>query len=192
MNGLFLSLLALISCAGCTISRTFFTTPDCDTNVSRLSKWAEHSASENGTIRVLLAHGMNNHPFGSSGGKPNLYGCGTYAGLQNKFSGTIAPKERQDLHALAVKAQFYDLIKALARELGAGQENELGEHIFNIVKSNDGLAAGYIFPRSFDSARPRRRALKFTSLTGPSSSYRPKCKLTAITTVGLRSSGLRT
>jgi hypothetical protein len=55
MNGLFLSLLALISCAGCTISRTFFTTPDCDTNVSRLSKWAEHSASENGTIRVLRA-----------------------------------------------------------------------------------------------------------------------------------------
>lgn len=160
MKGCFLSLLAIILCAGCTISRTFFATADCDYKRVRLRAWAAHSARENGTIRVLLVHGMNNHPFGFSGGKPNLFGCATYADLQTKLSGPLDSKQLQDLHDLAVGAQFDTLIQALAQQLGASHEEERPDS-FTIIPGGDGRAIGYIFTRSFSAAKSGRRALKF-------------------------------
>lgn len=153
--------LAILSCAGCTISRTFFATADCDYKRVRLRKWAEDSAKESGTIRVLLVHGMNNHPFGFKGGKPELYGCATYADLQTKLSGPLNWQELEELRNLAVAEQFNDFINALALKLGAGQENQSHEDNFTIVPANDGRAAGYVFTRTFEASEPGRRALKF-------------------------------
>src|SRR5262245_62042206 len=93
--------LAILACAGCTIPRTFFATADCDYKRVRLRHWAENSASESATIRVLLVHGMNNHPFGFKGGKPELYGCATYTDLQTKLSGPLNWQQLEELRNLA-------------------------------------------------------------------------------------------
>lgn len=146
-SGLLASLLAL-SCAGCTISRTFFATTDCDYKRVRLMRWASDSRCEHSTIRVLLVHGMNNHPFGFSGGKPNLYGCATYADLQQTLSGPLDLKQKEKLCVLATKAQFDTLIEALAKQLGVGPEDKPHDS-FEIIPGDDGRAAGYIFTRSF-------------------------------------------
>src|ERR1044071_1431936 len=122
--------LAILSFAGCTIPRTFFATADCDYKRVRLRHWAENSASESATIRVLLVHGMNNHPFGFKGGKPELYGCATYTDLQTKLSGPLNWQQLEELRNLAVTAQFNDFINAIAREVDAGQENESHEDNF--------------------------------------------------------------
>ena len=78
--------LAVSLLPGCTISRTFSVTTDCNYKRIKLQKWSQDSAQENGTIRVLLIHGMNNHPFGFAG-KPELDGCASYAELQQSSPG---------------------------------------------------------------------------------------------------------
>jgi hypothetical protein len=147
---------------GCTITRTFSVTADCSYKRIRLQKWSEDSAQESGTIRVLLVHGMNNHPFGFASGKPDLDGCASYASLQQKLSGDLTPDDRNALRAKAVKSQFDYFITRLASELEVGQENVADVNDFTIIPSSDnGSALGYVFTRSFGASGPGHRALKF-------------------------------
>jgi hypothetical protein len=156
-------LLALIVSLlpGCTISRTFSVTADCNYKRIKLQKWSQDSAQENGTIRVLLIHGMNNHPFGFAG-KPELDGCTTYAELQQKLSGNLTLDDRQRLRTRAIQSQFDYFIKRLASKLEVGEEAPVDPKDFTIIRaSDDGSALGYMFTRSFGATGPRHRALTF-------------------------------
>jgi hypothetical protein len=146
---------------GCTISRTFLVTADCKYKGIKLQKWSQNSVQENGTIRILLIHGMNNHPFGFAG-KPDLDGCTTYAELQQKLSGNLTLDERQRLRTRAIQSQFDYFIKRLASKLEVGEEAPPDPKDFKIIRaSDDGPALGYLFTRSFGATGPRHRALTF-------------------------------
>jgi len=153
--------LAVSLLPGCTISRTFSVTTDCNYKRIKLQKWNQDSAQENGTIRVLLIHGMNNHPFGFAG-KPELDGCTTYAELQQKLSGNLTLDDRQRLRTRAIQSQFDYFITRLASKLEVGEEAPADPKDFTIIRaSDDGPALGYMFTRSFGATGPRHRALKF-------------------------------
>ena len=146
---------------GCTISRTFSVTADCNYKRIKLQKWSQDSAQENGTIRVLLIHGMNNHPFGFAG-KPELDGCTTYAELQQKLSGNLTLDDRQRLRTRAIQSQFDYFITRLASKLEVGEEAPADPRDFKIIRASDhGPALGYMFTRSFGATGPRHRALTF-------------------------------
>jgi len=153
--------LAVSFLPGCTISRTFSATTDCNYKRIKLQKWSQDSAQENGTIRVLLIHGMNNHPFGFAG-RPELDGCTTYAELQQKLSGNLTLADRQRLRTRAIQSQFDYFIKRLASKLEVGEEAPADPKDFTIIRtSDDGPALGYMFTRSFGATGPGHRALKF-------------------------------
>ena len=119
---------------GCTISRTFSVTTDCNYKRIKLQKWNQDSAQENGTIRVLLIHGMNNHPFGFAG-KPELDGCTTYAELQQKLSGNLTLDDRQRLRTRAIQSQFDYFITRLASKLEVGEEAPADPKDFTIIRA---------------------------------------------------------
>src|SRR5206468_11895687 len=80
----------------------------------KLHKWSQDSAQENGTVRVLLIHGMNNPPFGFAG-RPELDGCTTCAELQQKLSGNLTLLTANGYGREQSKASSTILLRGLLR-----------------------------------------------------------------------------
>jgi hypothetical protein len=155
-------LIAIALQLSCTNPQTFSAQADCRYTPIKMAEWAPKTAEEGGTIRFLLVHGMNNHPFGMAHSEPELGGSTTYAGLQRTLSGDVDCEQKLRFRRLAAASQFNDFIISLSRSLN-GPENEITANCpdFSIIKDpQTRLAIGYTFTRTF-RATSTRPALKF-------------------------------
>lgn len=112
-----------------------------------LEAWHQKS-----TVRFLLVHGMNNHPFGEhkqgpKKGQPNLVGDETYTALVERLK-TISPKALGP-YAEAATHQFQDFISSYTAKNHLMEEGgTITAKDFHIIKKN-GEVLGYTFRRSF-------------------------------------------
>lgn len=160
VGAFFLPLLVALS--GCrTIARQIGAQADRRYAEVRLGEWEKSLAAHGSTLRVLLVHGMNNHPFGISGNKPHLHGSYTYAALREQLGSwaQAEPTWRTALISDAVANSSPGLIRQIADRFG--HKGETGETQFSPIKDpTSGKVLGYFLTREFP-ATARRAGLKF-------------------------------
>jgi len=122
----------------------------------RLSEWQASLAAKEKTLRVLLVHGMNNHPFGIVGNKPNLQGNYTYVGLRRQLGSwdSAEPSWKQALIADATKNGWRVMIDRIARRFGHVGPDVNSE--FTLIEDPvTGRVLGYLFTRDFPAGEGR-------------------------------------
>lgn len=148
---------------GCTSPKTFWAQADCHYTPIKMKRWSHCTAEKKSMIRVLLVHGMNNHPFGMTKGQPFLGDCQTYLCLKEKLSNwnSLDEQQRVTFKNRAIDSQFTYFIPILAAQLGAKLE-DTAAITFEILPDHDaGKAVGYLFTRTFFRDGTGEPAVKF-------------------------------
>lgn len=124
--------------------------------------------TESGVIRVLLVHGMGDHPFGfdNQTQQPNLLGFHTYAALNESFANSLPDsKIISDATDAAKNSHFQNFIPKLANQLGYGVELKQRSEFHPIYdpEHSDGKrsAVGYWFSRSYGESEQSATKIKF-------------------------------
>lgn len=133
MLGLSLAVLGLSSC--CHLGSRLRVQANPDGYVPSLHTLFDRLDPHGGTLRILLVHGMNNHPFGDETQFVKKFGASatTYAALQQRLLQMLDArgpdtKEYQDLRASLTAAilgeQFPGLIEHMNKKLGKAEAEQ--------------------------------------------------------------------
>jgi len=149
-HALILLILLVVTFSGCSGTRYLWSQADRHYTAVKIKDWNHAPGGSGRTIRILLVHGMNTHPFGTlQSGQPNLLGSDSYVDLQRKLERMV--KSKQDLSAAFAAAEASNWAEFITNIAGLLHNRELShaDHQFRFIAGQDQKPIGYIFTRSF-------------------------------------------
>jgi hypothetical protein len=144
---IFLALALLLS--GCTSPAYLWSQADRRYTAVKIKDWETGNGSPR-TIRVLLVHGMGNHPFGSDGKTgPQLFQQNTYRDLQKWLKENQHDKEKMKaVRAAAEESSWPEFIRNSSKELGHAKDTH-ADPGFELVSDSHSNPIGYVFTQSY-------------------------------------------